>query len=518
MKISLKSYIILMLIFFTLLPFALLRIIAYPKVQSDLKTVIMDNLETVGNKQARIVSSWMKERKTDIIVVADNPYISDSLKSGDSGATEYLELIVNEYGYKGAFVCDEDGIVTLATSEEDVGRDISGQDVFKQAIKGNAFASSIMPSKIALTNEFGEKEIGLPTMFVSAPLRNGDTVIGIVAFRLHIATLSNLLQDQKFGKTGESFIVGRDGYMLTESRFSPDLKKDGTIKVRTALELKVVNPDNGKLIYSVNQCLKGKNGSSSRGYKDFTGMSVVGVWRWLPELGWGVITEIDKAEVFGVASNLNTLGWILLFGIAFPIVFFAYVVGQKLSNPIIELTEATEKMSAGDLTQRVHIDRGDELGVLATSFNTMAETIDKKTKEIEESEESYRSLFNALQAGIYQCEPGVEGVFTWVNQACAEMFGFESPEEMEGTKVKDIYVDQADRKKLVEKLEKEGVWKDFTSYCVTKKGGKFYTERTSNMVKDEKGKPVRIEGVIRDISDRKKKEDDLQKKAKKKSE
>jgi PAS domain S-box-containing protein len=327
-----------------------------------------------------------------------------------------------------------------------------------------------------------------------------------------------VLQDQKFGKTGESFIVGRDGYMLTESRFSPDLKKDGTIKVRTALELKVVNPDNGKLIYSVNQCLKGKNGSSSRGYKDFTGMSVVGVWRWLPELGWGVITEIDKAEVFGVASNLNTLGWILLFGIAFPIVFFAYVVGQKLSNPIIELTEATEKMSAGDLTQRVHIDRGDELGVLATSFNTMAETIDKKTKEIEESEESYRSLFNALQAGIYQCEPGVEGVFTWVNQACAEMFGFESPEEMEGTKVKDIYVDQADRKKLVEKLEKEGVWKDFTSYCVTKKGGKFYTERTSNMVKDEKGKPVRIEGVIRDISDRKKKEDDLQKKAKKKSE
>jgi PAS domain S-box-containing protein len=95
------------------------------------------------------------------------------------------------------------------------------------------------------------------------------------------------------------------------------------------------------------------------------------------------------------------------------------------------------------------------------------------------------------------------------------MFGFESPEEMEGSKVKDIYVDQVDRKKLVDKLEKDGVWKDFTSYCVSKKGGKFYTERTSNMVKDEKGKPIRIEGVIRDISDRKKKEDDLQKKAKK---
>jgi PAS domain S-box-containing protein len=523
MKISIKNYIILMLIFFTLLPFVLLRIIAYPKIQSDLKTVIMDNLETVGNKQAHIVSSWMKERMTDVIVVGDNPYVANSLKSagegGDGKVTEYLELVVAEYGYKGAFVSNEEGIVTLATSEEDVGGDISKQDIYKQAMQGNAYASSIMPSKIALTNEFDEKEVGVPTMFVSAPLKgDDDAIIGVVVFRIHVAALSNLLQSQKFGKTGETYIVGKNGYMLTESRFNKNLKKTGAIKVRSALELKLVNPDNGKLTYAVNQCLKGKDGSSSKGYKDYTGISVLGVWRWLPELDWAVITEIDKAEVYGVAYNLNTLGWVLLFGIAFPIVFFAYVVGKKISTPIVELTEATEKMAAGDLSHRVSIDRGDELGVLATSFNTMAEALDKKTKEIEGSEKAYRELFNALQAGIYQSEPGVEGTFTWVNQSCAEMFGYESAEEMEGTKVKDIYVDQADRKKLVDKLEKDGVWKDFTSYCVKKSGGKFYTERTSNMVKDEKGKPVRIEGVIRDISDRKKKEDDLQKKAKRKSE
>ncbi|MFV1977437.1 MAG: cache domain-containing protein [Candidatus Scalindua sp.] len=519
MKISIKNYIILMLIFFTLLPFVLLRIIAYPKIQSDLKTVIMDNLETVGSKQANIVSSWMKERMTDVIVVANNPYVANSVISAggdDSKASEYLELVVTEYGYKGAFVSNEKGLITLATSEEEVGGDISKRDVFTQAIQGKPYATSIFPSKIALTNEFDEKEVGLPTMLVAAPLKDeGGAIIGVVAFRIHVGTLSNLLQSQKFGKTGETYIVGKNGYMLTESRFNKNLKKNGLITTRSALELKLINPDNGKLTYGVNQCLKGKDGSSAKGYKDYSGIPVVGVWRWLPELDWGVITEIDKTEVYGVAYNLNTLGWVLLFGIAFPIVFFAYVVGKKISAPIVELTEATEKMSAGDLTHRVNIVRGDELGVLATSFNTMAEALDKKTKEIEDSEKAYRELFNALRAGIYQCQPGVEGVFTWVNQACAEMFGYESPEEMEGTKVKDIYVDQADRKKLVDRLEKDGVWKDFTSYCVKKNGEKFYTERTSNMVKDDKGKPVRIEGVIRDISDRKKKEDDLQKKARK---
>ncbi|MBT3881254.1 MAG: hypothetical protein HOF76_19715, partial [Candidatus Scalindua sp.] len=60
MKTSIKNYIILMLIFFTLLPFVALRITAYPKIQSDLKTVIMDNLEIVGKKQAVLVSNWMR--------------------------------------------------------------------------------------------------------------------------------------------------------------------------------------------------------------------------------------------------------------------------------------------------------------------------------------------------------------------------------------------------------------------------------------------------------------------------
>ena len=70
MKMSIKNYIILMLIFFTLLPFVLLRIIAYPKIQSDLKTVIMDNLDIVGKKQAVLASTWMLSTVTWALLYA----------------------------------------------------------------------------------------------------------------------------------------------------------------------------------------------------------------------------------------------------------------------------------------------------------------------------------------------------------------------------------------------------------------------------------------------------------------
>ena len=350
----------------------------------------------------------------------------------------------------------------------------------------------------------------MPTMLVSTPLKNeDDDIIGVIALRVHVGTLSNMMHSQKFGRTGETYLVNKEGYMLSESRFTKHLIKKGVVKKRSALELKLIDPITGKLTHGVGQCVEGRDGSDSIGYNDYGGIPVVGVWRWLPEYNWGVVTEIDRAEVYGVAYNLNTLGVVLLFGIALPIVVFAYFVGKRLSKPIVEITEATEKMAAGDLTQRVNIKREDELGVLATSFNTMAKTLDKKTREIEESERNYRELFDSLKVGIYQCEPGVEGVFTWINQACAEMFGYESPEDIIGTKVKDIYVDQGDRKRLVERLEKEGVWKDFTSYCIKKNGEKFYTERTSNMVKDDDGVPVRIEGAIRDTTERKRLEDEL---------
>ena len=59
---------------------------------------------------------------------------------------------------------------------------------------------------------------------------------------------------------------------------------------------------------------------------------------------------------------------------------------------------------------------------------------------MQESERHHRQLLNSLKEGIYQCEPAEDGVFTWINQAGAEMLGYSSPEEVVGTRVKDVYV------------------------------------------------------------------------------
>ena len=517
MFISIQNRIIVLLIIFTLMPFVILKIVAFPKVEADVEKLQIRHLSSAGQKQAVLVSNWMRERMTDVLVVADNPYIANSLNltrrdTEYSEELRYLELIVVEYGYMGAFVCNAKGVVTIATISESIGRDLSDKDYIKNALQGRTLATSIRPSEVPLVNEFDEKEIGIPTMLVSTPLKNKeDDIIGVVVLRVHAGTLSNIMNSLKFGKTGESYLVNEEGYMISESRFTDRLKENGLVKKRCSLELKVTDPDTGKLTYGVAECISGNNGFSGSGYSDYSGITVLGVWHWLPEFKWGIITEIDLDEGYGLAHNLHFIVNAVLFVIAFPVVLAAYLMGRKVANPILRLRAIADKMASGeDLSQRINIKQNDEIGGLADAFNTMVSSLDTKTKELSASQKRYKRRIHSLMEGIYECEPGVDGVFTWINQAGAEILGYNSPEEVLGVKVETIYIDLADRKMLVKKLEKDGVWKGFLSHCRKSNGEKFYMERTSNMVRDENGKPTLIFGVFRDITERKLLEDELQ--------
>lgn len=512
MYISIKNRLILLLILFTLLPFILLRVIAYPRIQSDLQDVLIRNLDGIGHKQAQLVTNWIHERMKNTRVIANNPLmikcVKITKKDGDyPDIVHYLETVKTEYGYKGVLISNDKGQVTIATGEEGMGDDISRTDYFHEAIQGKIFVSSIMPSEIPLVNELGEKELGVPTMFISTPLKDRDgVIIGVVSVRVDVNSLNDLMLSLNLGKTGETYLVNKDGYMVTESRFAAHLKEMGLVKRRCALELKLIDREIGELTKGVSKCVSGNNGFDANGYKDYSGITVLGAWCWLPEFHLGVISEIDRDEGYGAAYNLNYIVGSVLLTLAFPCVLAAYFIGKKTSIPIIKLTEATEKMASGDLTQKVDIKREDEIGILANSFNAMVKSLDEKTKEIAMSEKRYRELFNSLKEGVYQSEPGVEGVFTFMNKAGAEILGYHSPEEVIGTKVKNIYGDPEDRRRLCEKLEKDGVWREFVSLCKKKNGESFYAERTSNLLRDEKKVPVAIHGVFRDISERKKAE------------
>ena len=106
MYISIKNRLTFLLIIFTLLPFVLLRLVAYPRIQADLQEVMIRDLDGIGHKQAELVTHWMDERLKNVRAVANNSYASKwvKMKKDDKEYQEivqYFESLKVEYGYKG---------------------------------------------------------------------------------------------------------------------------------------------------------------------------------------------------------------------------------------------------------------------------------------------------------------------------------------------------------------------------------------------------------------------------------
>jgi PAS domain S-box-containing protein/putative nucleotidyltransferase with HDIG domain len=127
-------------------------------------------------------------------------------------------------------------------------------------------------------------------------------------------------------------------------------------------------------------------------------------------------------------------------------------------------------------------------------------------EKLRQSEERYRSIFENAQEGIFRLTPDRRKVII-ANQAMANVFGYESPEGGINN-IKDIvrqhYVDPEDSRKVTEIIEEHGFVKGYEFQLYKKDRSIIWVSLTMQAVRDEKGKIIYYEGIITDITERKK--------------
>jgi PAS domain S-box-containing protein len=129
-------------------------------------------------------------------------------------------------------------------------------------------------------------------------------------------------------------------------------------------------------------------------------------------------------------------------------------------------------------------------------------------KEIKESEEKYRNLFERVQHGLFISTK--DGQFLDCNQALVEMAGYDDKQEfLEIDIPRDLYVNQEDRRKFQKLIETHGFCKDLEVEFKKKNGEKITVLLTAHAKRDEKGEIIGYEGINIDISDRKRMEREL---------
>lgn len=423
---SIKTKLIFLFLILSFIPMLLMSLVAYPIMQKALQNALIQNLEGIGHKQGELVKRWMNERIGDSKVITNNPFalLSTRINETDKPFPEllkYMKFIKDEYGYKEISITDITGMIRISTEQWKVGTYAAGFAYFHEALKGKTFISKVEPSIVPIENEHGELELGVPTMFISSPIKDKNIIMGVVCMRIDFMQISKLMRSIKLGESGETYLINRNGVMLTESRFVSHLKEAGLIKKRAALELKVVDPATGELTKSVKECLKKKEGFDGHGYPDYRGINVLGFWQWIPELQWGVISEIDVDEGYRMAYRLKRNIFMIFAGAMTAVIVVSITLARMVSEPILNLTDATKKMAAGDLSQRVQNRADDEIGALANSFNIMASTIERRNEEVQAAKLYLESMFNAIKDAITVLDK--DGTIIKTNQAAIDQYG-----------------------------------------------------------------------------------------------
>ena len=259
------------------------------------------------------------------------------------------------------------------------------------------------------------------TMTLSTPIKDKQgNLLGVLAGRLALGELSKIIEQRPSeSRPEDTYLVNTFNFFVTEPRFG----KGYALK---------------KAVYTegVEAGLSGKTGVGF--YKDYRGNSVIGAYKWLPELKMLILTEIDQEEAFAPIVHLLWViaGITLVISLAAGLlsVFFA----RTITRPIRRLAAGAEEIGKGNLEFRVGTAAKDEMGGLSRVLDQMTGNLKKITvsrndllKEIEKRKLAEETLKTTLvrQEAILSAVPDIimevdyNKVYTWANQPGLEFFG-----------------------------------------------------------------------------------------------
>ncbi|QQG37104.1 MAG: HAMP domain-containing protein [Micavibrio aeruginosavorus] len=197
----------------------------------------------------------------------------------------------------------------------------------------------------------------VPAAFVGMPIMNETGEFeGVLAFQMPIGRINEIMQVAVgMGDSGETYLVGADYLMRSDSRFS----KESTI-LSTKVETNTVKA-----------ALEGKSGVDT--IKDYRGIEVVSAYGPIEFNGtkWAVIAEIDTDEVM---KPIRSMQMKMLGGVTVTLVLIGVIAlmsARRIARPISATTATMEKLARGELETKVEGgERGDEIGAMARTLET----------------------------------------------------------------------------------------------------------------------------------------------------
>lgn len=172
---------------------------------------------------------------------------------------------------------------------------------------------------------------------------------------------------------------------------------------------------------------------------DYRGQEVWAATDYLPEPEWGVLVKIDATEQDEPVLDIrDRLIYLVIVIAAFAIAAGTFI-GYRVAQPIHLLSEAANRIREGDLSARTGIEREDEVGLLAQTFDKMAAELEEQVELLTE----YRHFFD--MSLDMMCIADTDGYFKRLNTAWTRELGWSREELLSRPFVSFVHPDDVDK-------------------------------------------------------------------------
>ncbi|MDM8527726.1 ATP-binding protein [Anaerolineales bacterium HSG24] len=319
-----------------------------------IENLIYDELTTELELNEQAINNWLNERNRDLTIIVTNLQDDEAIQQLLLGHEKptirnhlmrriQIEVTQDDY-FEGIFLLNLDGQVVLSTDSAMLNQSHRNAPHFLQGQQ----ASYISPPR---------SNPNYNNIIISTPIRDQlGKVIGVIGGQLNIDYLSETIFTPTItNKTDEVYLVGSDKQPLTKTRFPVPNNEINTKPIQITLV------DKSELGHGI--------------YKNYHGESVIGVYRWLPNLEATILAERAESEALAETSYLIIIGS----GMALLMIIISIVVAlwttAQIIKPIDILTKVATAISNGDWSQKIPLDRTDEVGELARAFDSMAKQL-----------------------------------------------------------------------------------------------------------------------------------------------
>ncbi len=364
------------------------------QIEQYFKTVLLDMEIFARSQDVHSLYEKLVEYHHGMETKANGPYdvsTDEYHKIWDEHGQTVYQYYTNSGVYDLFLICASHGHVMYSSAKEaDLGTNL-GHGPYADSNLAKLWNKVKQSNGIAIVDfEQYAPSNGEPAAFAGTAIQDKDGKIsGVMAVQLPIDQINSIMVERsRMGETGETYLVGPDQLMRSDSFLDPEHR---------SVAASIKNPSKGSVnTVASKAALAGATGCGV--IDNYNGNPVLSAYTSVDIGGitWGLLTEIDKAEAFAAVQKIEQASmesksailnnaYIVIAIASLVIIVIAFGVAVMLSKPIQKVTGVLKAVADGDYSQQVDIDSKDEIGQMAISLNQAVVATSTAMNDVQEA-------------------------------------------------------------------------------------------------------------------------------------